>query len=166
MTEFQHQRHQPPTSLERPRELIVACAPMRSNVNLSHIVRVAGCCGVQTVICCGAAKVIDKIARDGADSVEIRVHRTLAPPLLELKREGRPLVGLEQTTGSQNIHRYAFPRNAVLVVGNERLGLEPDILRLLDAVVEIPIFGLPYSYNVATATSMALYEYCRQYPKG
>jgi len=25
---------------------------------------------------------------------------------------------------------------------------------------------MPYSYNVATATSMALYEYCRQYPAG
>jgi tRNA G18 (ribose-2'-O)-methylase SpoU len=166
MTEFLHQRHQPPTSLERPRELIVACAPMRSNVNLSHIVRVAGCCGVRTVVCCGAAKIIDKIARDGAESVEIRVHRTLAPPLLELKRQGHPLVGLEQTTGSQNLHHFAFPRNAVLVVGNERLGIEPNVLRLLDHVVEIPIYGLPYSYNVATATSMALYEYCRQYPQG
>lgn len=166
MTDFEHQRHQPPTALERPRELIVACAPMRSNINLSHIVRVAGCCGVPTVICCGAAKIIDKIARDGADSVELRIHRTLAPPLLELKREGRPLVGLEQTTGSENLHHFAFPRNAVLVVGNERLGLEPDVLRLLDAVVEIPIYGLPYSYNVATAASMALYEYCRQFPQG
>jgi len=29
-------------------------------------------------------------------------------------------------------------------------------------VIEIPVFGLPYSYNVATATALALYEYCRQ----
>jgi tRNA G18 (ribose-2'-O)-methylase SpoU len=33
-------------------------------------------------------------------------------------------------------------------------------------VVEIPVYGLPYSYNVATATAMALYEFCRQYPSG
>jgi hypothetical protein len=25
---------------------------------------------------------------------------------------------------------------------------------------------MPYSYNVATATVMAMYEYCRQYPDG
>jgi tRNA G18 (ribose-2'-O)-methylase SpoU len=30
-------------------------------------------------------------------------------------------------------------------------------------VVEIPVYGLPYSFNAATATSMAIYEYCRQY---
>ena len=167
MTEFLHQRHQPPTSLERPRELIVACVPMRSNINLSHIVRVAGCCGVRTVICCGAAKIIDKIARDGADSVEIAdAHRTPSAPH-RTKTPGPSACRLSnKPTGSQNLHHFAFPRNAVLVVGNERLGLEPDVLRLLDHVVEIPIYGLPYSYNVATATSMALYEYCRQYPQG
>ena len=32
--------------------------------------------------------------------------------------------------------------------------------------VEIPVWGLPYAYNVANATAMALYEYCRQFPRG
>lgn len=145
---------------------------MRSNINLSRIARTAGCCGVQTLICCGTAKIIEKIARDSVDdernesAVEIRVHRTLAPPLRELKREGFRLVGLEQTTGSECLHTFAFARKSVLVIGNERHGLEEEILALLDQVVEIPVYGLPYSYNAATAAAMALYEYCRQYPCG
>lgn len=166
MDEFIHQRHKPPTQLERPRELIVACAPLRSNVNLSRIVRVASCCGVQKIICCGTAKVISKIARDGADAIEIDVHRTLPPVLKELKQQGYCLVGLEQTSGSNIIHDFRFERRTVLVVGNERSGLTDDVLGLLDHVVEIPVYGLPYSYNVATATAMALYEFCRQYPHG
>jgi len=166
MNDFVHQRHKPPTSLQRPRELVVACAPMRSNVNLSRIIRTAGCCGIGRVICCGPVKVIDKIARDGADTVELRVHRTLPHPLLELKREGYRLVGLEQTTHSQTLFDFRFDRRTVLVVGNERSGLDDDVLQLLDATVEIPVYGLPYSYNVATATAMALYEYCRQFPEG
>jgi tRNA G18 (ribose-2'-O)-methylase SpoU len=166
MNDFVHQRHKPLIELERPRELIVACAPLRSNVNLSRIVRAASCSGVSTVIACGAAKVIDKIARDGADSIDVEVHRTLPPVLKELKGAGYKLVGLEQTTGSQNLHTFAFDRKTVLVAGNERIGLTDDVLALLDHVVEIPVYGLPYSYNVATATAMALYEYCRQYPLG
>ncbi|MGH7193091.1 MAG: TrmH family RNA methyltransferase [Candidatus Saccharimonadales bacterium] len=167
----QQQRHKPPTALERPRELIVACAPMRSNVNLSRIVRTAGCCGVRQVICCGAAKIIDKIARDSVDdrsplAVDIRVHRTLLPPLRELRASGYRLVGLEQTNDSISLLEYRFHRRSVLVVGNERLGLEDDLLRQLDDVVEIPVFGLPHAYNAATATAMALYEFCRQYPTG
>ena len=36
---FEHQRHKPPRELAQPRELLVVCAPLRSNVNLSRIVR-------------------------------------------------------------------------------------------------------------------------------
>src|SRR5437762_8818171 len=98
---FEHVRHKPPTSLSRPRELVIACAPMRSHVNLSNIVRTAGCCGITRLIACGHVKVDKTIARDGADQVQIEVHRTLSPVLKELKQEGFTLVGLEQTTNSQ-----------------------------------------------------------------
>jgi tRNA G18 (ribose-2'-O)-methylase SpoU len=163
---FEHQRHKPPSPLDRPRELVVACAPMRSNVNLSRIVRMAGCCAVPRVICCGAAKVLPRIARDGADTVEIEVHRTLPPVLKDLRAAGYRLVGLEQATGSQSLHSFAFPRKTALIVGNERQGLGEEELALVDDVVEIPVYGLPYAYNVATAASLAMYEYCRQYPRG
>ena len=166
MSDFVHQRHKPLTPLDRPRELIVACPPLRSNVNLSRIIRAAGCCGVTRVLCTGTAKVIRKIARDGAEAVEVEVHRTLGPPLEKLRSEGYTLIGLEQTSGSQSLYDYAFPRKTVLVLGNERTGITAEILALLDATVEIPTYGLPYSHNVATAAAMGLYEYCRRYPRG
>jgi tRNA G18 (ribose-2'-O)-methylase SpoU len=127
---------------------------------------VASCCGVERVIATGQAKLERKIARDGAEQVQIEIHRTLPPALEKLRVAGYRLVGLEQTTDSQDIHGYAFPRRTALVVGNERSGLTEDLLNLLDDVVEIPVWGLPYSYNVASAATMALYEYCRQWPNG
>lgn len=163
---FEHLRHKPPTPLAQPRELIVACAPFKSNVNLSNIIRTASCCGVRKVIAAGQAKIDKTIARDGADEIEVSIHRTLPPVLKELKHEGYTLVGLEQTTNSTRLADYAFPRRTALVIGNERQGLTDDVLALLDAVVEIPVYGLPFSYNVANATAMALYEFCRQYPEG
>jgi len=166
MPEFEHLRHKPPHPLVRPRALVIACAPMRSNINLSRIARAASCCGVERLICTGTAKLDRKIARDGADTIQLDIHRTLAPVLEKLRIDGFRLVGLEQTTNSHNLHSYEFPRQTALVIGNERSGLTGDILALLDDVVEIPVWGLPYSYNVATATAMALYEYCRQYPEG
>ena len=83
----------------------------------------------------------------------------------KLRDDGYRLVGLEQTTNSRNLHEYEFARRTALVIGNERTGLTEDILAMLDDVVEIPVWGLPYSYNVATATTMALYEYCRAVPE-
>ena len=163
---FEHQRHQPPRSLARPRELVVVCAPLRSKVNLSRIARAASCCGLERIVCAGPAKLDRRIARDGADTLRIETHRTLPPVLCQLREQGHRLVGLEQTTDAHDLHHYRFQRQTALVVGNERTGLTPELLELLDDVVEIPVWGLPYSYNVATATAMALYEYCRQYPEG
>ncbi len=137
---------------------------MRSNVNLSTIIRTAGCCAVPRMIVCGNPRIDRTIARDGADQVQLEVRNSLPPVLRTLRADGYRLVGLEQVTNSTTLHDYAFALRTALVIGNERSGLAPDALELLDDCVEIPVWGLPYSYNVATATAMALYEYCRQHP--
>lgn len=163
---FQHVRHQPPSVLTIPRSLIIACSPLRTHANLSTIIRTAGCCGVTDVIATGNAKVNPKIARDGAENVTLTVKRSLLPALKKLKQDDYHLVGLEQTTNSSPIGEFQFPHKTVLVIGSEREGLNQDTLDLLDAVVEISVWGLPYSYNVATATSICMYAYCAQYPDG
>ena len=166
MNQFEHQRHKDGSVLTRAREIIVACAPMRSNVNISSIARTASACAVERLVLTGNATLISKIARDGAEELEVSIHRSLAPVLQKLRNDGYRLVGLEQTTNSTSMHSYSFARRTVLVVGNERTGLTEDILKLLDDVVEIPVYGLPHSFNAATAASMSLYEYCRQFPNG
>ena len=164
MPSFQHQRHKPPSVLRRERELVVACMPMRSNVNLSRIVRTASCSGVTRFIACGNPKIDPKIARDGTMTIDTR--RSLPPVLKSFSTDGFTLVGLEQATESRCLYDYPFLRRSVLVIGNERSGLSEEVLQLLDSVVEIPVYGMPHSFNVATATAIALYEYCRQYPQG
>jgi tRNA G18 (ribose-2'-O)-methylase SpoU len=166
MSDFAQQRHKPPAVLQQPRELTVACPPMRSNINLSRIVRAAACCGIPHLICCGNARILPEISRETGESIKIEIHRTLPPVLKRLKEEGYPILGLEQASNSVSIFEFRFPRKAVLVIGNERTGIEDELLRLVDTTIEIPVYGLPYAHNAATATSMALYEYCRQYPLG
>jgi tRNA G18 (ribose-2'-O)-methylase SpoU len=163
MSKFEHIRHKPPTILSVPRELILVLAPMRSNVNLSRIVRLAGCAGITRVIQCGQGKVDREIARDALDVVEIVLRRSLPPVLDQLREDGYTRVGLEQTTNSVCLYDFAFTNRTALVIGAEREGLEQIELDRLEHVVEIPVYGQPYSYNVATATTMAVYEYCRQF---
>ena len=139
---------------------------MRSNINLSRIARTAALLRRNAADLLRPGRLDRKIARDAADTLQIESHRTLGPVLEKLRDEGYRLVGLEQTSNSKDLHHYEFARRTALVIGNERTGLTDDILAQLDDVVEIPVWGLPYSYNVATATTMALYEYCRQFPEG
>ena len=163
---FEHIRHKPPAELTTPRPLIIACSPLRTHANLSTSIRTAGCCGISEVIATGNAKVNPKIARDGAENVTLSAYRSLLPVLKKLKLYGYKLVGLEQTTNSTPLGDFQFPHKTVLVIGSEREGLNQDTLDLLDAVVEISVWGLPYSYNVATATSICMHAYCAQYPSG
>ncbi len=165
-TDFVHQRHQPPTSLERPRELIMACVPMRSNVNISQIARAASSFAVEKLVLSGNPSLHKKIARDATSELTISIHRSIGPVIKKLKKDGYRIVGIEQTSNSQNIHQYTFQRRTVLVVGNERLGISEDVLALLDDVVELPVWGLPHSYNASTAANMVMFEYCRQFPTG
>jgi tRNA G18 (ribose-2'-O)-methylase SpoU len=159
-------RHKPPTPLDRPRELVIACPSFRSHVNLSRIVRLAACAGVNRIIACGSTKIDPKISRGGGEQVKIERHRTLKAVLKDRKADGFRLVGLEQSTGSKSIYDYKFQRKSLLVIGHERLGLTEELLAMIHDLIEIPVHGLPYSHNVATATTMAVYEYCRQYPRG
>lgn len=118
------------------------------------------------MIVCGKPRIDPKVARDAIDQIRLDRRRTLLPALQEYRERGYRIVGLEQTSHSQWLPEYQFERRAVLVIGQERQGLSDDLLAALDDAVEIPVYGLPHSFNVATATAMALYEYCRQFPLG
>ena len=166
MSRFLHQRHKPASTLDQPRELVLAFPALRSRVNLSRIVRLASCAGIERIVTCGSSRLDEKISRGGEVQLEIKTHRSLLPALKKFKQQEYCLVGLEQASGSVSLYDFAFPRRSVLVVGHERAGLEEELLELMDEVVEIPVYGLPMSYNVATATAMAVYEYCRQFPNG
>ena len=162
----EHLRHKPFSELDRPREIVLACPSFKSQVNLSRIVRLAGCAAVEKVIVCGAMKIDPVIARDGMNDVIVERRRTLLPVLKKLKQQEYRLVGLEQTDRSTVLGDYSFHRRTALVIGHERLGITEQELAVVDDVIEIPVYGKPYSYNVVTATTMAVYEYMRQYPRG
>ncbi len=164
--EPKHLRHKPPTELSSPRELVLACPPFRSGVNLARIIRLAGCSGVQEVVACGSNRIDPKIARDAIETVKIKRPRTLNNWLRKKKADDFRLVALEQSNRSINLHHYQFKRKSILLIGHERDGIPDADLKLADDIIEIPVYGRPFSYNVATATTMAVYEYCRQYPNG
>lgn len=142
-------------------ELIIACPTMKTNSNVSMIVRSASCFGASKVIITGRNRIDDHISRD--HNIEVKYHNSLVPVIVKLKRSGYKIIGLEQTTNSQRIFDYEFSAQpTVLVVGNECRGIEQDLLECLDEVIEIPLLNKPHSLNVAVATSVVLYEYAKQ----
>ena len=131
MPKFEHLRHLPPIPLTQPRPFLLVVAPLRSNVNLSRMVRLAGCSGIDEIIHCGGGKIDREIARDAADVVKLSTPRSLPPVLDKLRSQGYRCVGLEQTTHSQSIYTYQFTHQTALLIRSERECLAQEQLTRL-----------------------------------
>lgn len=83
--------------------------------------------------------------------------------LLSKKSEGYHLIGVEQTSSSQSLPTFQFPKQSVLVLGREKEGIPADLLNIIDATVEIPQLGVIRSLNVHVSGALAIYEYTRQH---
>lgn len=70
-----------------------------------------------------------------------------------------PLIAVDNTPGAESVYRARPPRpGASIVVGNERRGIRPDVLRAAAKTVQIPMPGHGVNtLNVATAAAVALY---------
>ena len=58
----------------------------------------------------------------------------------------------------KNYKETDYPKDAILIMGNEGKGVRPEIEALIDFPVTIPRFGEAESLNVATATAILLAE--------
>lgn len=76
--------------------------------------------------------------------------------------EGYTLVGVEQTSESEQLPRCTFAAKTVLLLGKELEGIPALYLPHLHTCVEIPQFGMLRSLNVHVSAAITVYEYTRQ----
>eukprot|EP00933_Yihiella_yeosuensis_P032428 TRINITY_DN26021_c0_g1_i1.p1 TRINITY_DN26021_c0_g1~~TRINITY_DN26021_c0_g1_i1.p1 ORF type:complete len:862 (+),score=161.15 TRINITY_DN26021_c0_g1_i1:71-2587(+) len=86
----------------------------------------------------------------------------LRAQLLELRRKGYAIVGVEQTHTSVPLDRWQFSERTAIVLGAEKEGIDAELLTLMDACVEIPQQGQLRSLNVHVSGSVVIWEYVRQ----
>eukprot|EP00434_Breviolum_minutum_P041127 symbB.v1.2.036582.t1/scaffold5198.1/size29900/2 len=84
----------------------------------------------------------------------------LKEELLNLRRSGYTLLGVEQTHTSVPLDQWKFSENTVILL--EKEGIDAELLPLLDACVEIPQQGQLRSLNVHVSGSIVIWEYVRQ----
>lgn len=71
-------------------------------------------------------------------------------------------VALETAEASENIFSVKLPEKMALIVGNEKAGVDSEILAVCNHIVHIPLTGNCTSLNVSHATAVALFEWLRQ----
>jgi 23S rRNA (guanosine2251-2'-O)-methyltransferase len=161
------------------RNVVLVAHNLRSCHNVGSLLRTAEGLGVQEVILSGytpypmldgdtrlpheAAKLHKQIQKTalGAETLQPWRHvEHINGALTELRTQGYTLAAIEQSTRSLKLPDYKTPEKIVLLVGREVEGVEPEVLAMMDNIVEIPMFGRKESFNVVQAAAMALYH-CR-----
>ena len=83
------------------------------------------------------------------------------------KADGYQIVVVELASNSIPPEDFVPVFPVCVVLGGERGGVSPAVMKLADAVIEIPMRGMANSINVATAAAIVLYSIAsRATPRG
>ncbi len=149
------------------RRLVVVLDNLRSAFNVGAIFRTADGVGVGKVNLCGITPTplenpsISKTALGAEMDVPWEYHPDGCHLARDLIDKGYYLLGLECTPQATPLFSYKVDQEEskpmALVLGNEKAGIDPEILGLCDAILYLPMAGKKSSLNVAVAFGVAAY---------
>lgn len=177
---YAHWRHQAGLGPERdmylqqePGDREAALAPaipysvlvhnLRSAFNVGSIIRSMDCFGLDTVHLSGYTPSPEHPAlRSAARGCENWItHQRWDDPLSCITQhveQGYQIIALETGANAINLAQVKWPSSALLLVGNEELGIAPELLEHCTLKVSIPMLGRKASLNVANAFAVLAYS--------
>jgi tRNA G18 (ribose-2'-O)-methylase SpoU len=147
--------------------LIVLVDNVRSLYNVGSIFRTSDGAMIEKLILAGFTpypprKEIEKTALGSTKSVPWEYTKHPTETIQKLKECGYKICCLELTDKSihyNDIKKADFP--ICLVIGNEINGVSKEVIELCDLAIEIPMYGIKQSLNVAVAYGIAVFELAR-----
>ena len=146
--------------------ILLAADSIEDPHNLGAIIRTAEAFGVQGLIipqrrAVGVTSTVVKVAAGALENIPISRVVNLSKSIKQLQEEGFWIYGMAAES-SKLLHKIDFPKAVVLVVGSEGKGLGSLVEKNCDELVAIPLLGRTPSLNASVATSIFIYEVCRQ----
>jgi tRNA G18 (ribose-2'-O)-methylase SpoU len=147
--------------------LIIILEDIRSALNVGAIFRTCDAVGAAKLVLTGITPCPPhaKIPKTALGAVEHVSWEYIADTKAAIDRFAAEaeLIAVELTPEAKVIYKYSFKKPTALIFGNEISGVSPYALSKAKAVVQIPMFGIKESLNVATTVGIAAYEVVRQW---
>ena len=141
---------------------------IRSVFNVGSIFRSSdGAGSVEKIYLCGMTTPIDnpkleKTALGATEMVASEHSDTTTEALEELRAQNIPIYSIELTDDAENFQSIDYPEELAIILGHEKVGVDPDILEESDKKIFVPMRGKKESLNVANCASIILYEITRE----
>lgn len=149
---------------DRPPFLVVAEAIEKPG-NLGTILRSSDASGVDGVILCDKCTDIHNpnVVRASVGTLfTVPVYEATSSEALAWLKSHHIAVAAATPSATLEFTKADFKQGIAIAVGTEQLGLSEKWMREADLQVKIPMQGIADSLNVATATTLLLYEVLRQ----
>lgn len=145
----------------------MVCENVRSLYNVGSIFRTLDGIRAEKLYLCGYTghpprKEIDKVSLGAVESVPWEYEKDTIKIIQRLKNEGITVVALEHTNTSVDFQEFEYSFPLAVVLGNEYEGITDEVVAQCDCAVEIPMYGVKQSLNVATACGVIGYELLRR----
>lgn len=136
---------------------------LRSAFNVGAIFRICDTLRVSGLFLCGYTaspphQKLEKTSLGTIDYVPWKKFDNTIDAVKYLKDRGIEVWAAETTSHSKPYNAMKTPRKVGVVFGNEALGVDPEVLKLCDQIIEIPTYGFKNSLNVATSCSVIGYK--------
>lgn len=160
---LQHNHESTPFS-DKKNNIVVLCDGLQSPANIGAIFRLCDAFGVAEVVFNTpidlSSNRLKRTARNTEKIISYKIVEDLEAVLIKFQQKKYTTVALEISTNSVPLSKISNLKNdkIALVIGNERTGVSEKILRNVQHVTHIKMFGSNSSMNVAQATAIALYE--------
>jgi len=141
----------------------VAIENWQHDMNIGSIVRSANAFAADTVHIIGRRRWNKRGAMVTDRYQHVQHHDDVAGFVEWAKDAGVPIIAIDNVPGSVIIETFAFPRECVLLFGQEGPGLSQDAIAAADAVVEISQFGSTRSINASAAAAVAMHAWIVQH---
>ncbi len=139
---------------------ILALDNVRDPGNLGTIIRIADWYGIKEIVCsenCADLWNNKVISASMGSFCRVKVYyASLSKVLSETKL---PVLGA--FLKGENAHKFSFPSEGILVLGNEANGISDDIKSYITHKITIPRFGEAESLNVSVSGAVLLDNWAR-----
>jgi tRNA G18 (ribose-2'-O)-methylase SpoU len=137
--------------------------------NVGSVFRTCDAFLIESICLCGFTpqpphRDIQKTALGATETVSWKHYSCTKDAILELKNQGYLIYSIEQVHDSIPLHEFKLDKllRYAFVFGNEVNGVDEEIIKLSDGVIEIPQLGSKHSLNISVSTGIILWEMIRQ----
>jgi len=141
---------------------------IRSMYNVGSVFRTSDACRIERLVLCGMTaqpprKEIEKTALGSVDSVPWNYYQNSVEAVSDLKNQGIQVVSVEHCSHSVDYRKLEVEYPVALVFGHEVTGVKDEIIELSDHAIEIPMYGVKQSLNIAVAYGIITYHFVNEY---